>query len=144
MSYFDENMHRDIIMDHISNPRNRDKVHAGYKEYTLKNPSCGDKITVYVKLENDLIKDVTYNVEGCSICISSASIMSDLLIGKTIEETDKIIENFNNMVTGNAYNEDLLQEAVSLKGVYKVPPRIKCATLGYKALLNAIGRDIDE
>ncbi len=146
MSYFDEEqMYRDIIMDHVKNPRNKKRVTCCYKNNHLKNPSCGDELTLYILFDdnNKTIKDVSYKVSGCSICCSSVSMMSELLIGKTLKETKEIIENFNNMITGSEYDEKLLGDAISLKGIINVPPRIKCATLGYQAL-NEMLSDQDE
>lgn len=138
MSYSDETIFREIILDHVKNPRNTSKPHNNYVQKTLKNPSCGDMITVYVKEKNGIIEDICYDATGCSISISSSSIMSDLLIGKTKKEAEEIIENFNNMITGKPYNKELLGESIALKGIVNVPPRIKCATLGYKALSEAL------
>lgn len=132
MSYSND-LYRQIILEHTENPRNKNKNHDGYSEYTLKNPSCGDIVTVYVKLVNDNIIDVTYEVEGCSICNSSTSMMSELMMGKTVTEAKMIINDFNNMVTGDVFDENVLGEAISLKGVATIPARIKCATLPYKA-----------
>lgn len=145
MSYSND-MYRQIIIDHVENPRNKNKSHQGYAEYTLKNPSCGDMVTVYVKIDKNVIEDITYEVEGCSVCSASTSIMSSLFIGKTLEEAKEIITNFNDMVIGNNYDEDILGEAISLKGVATIPSRIKCATLAYKAFALAvnIGGDKDE
>lgn len=145
MSYSND-LSRQIILDHVSNPRNKEKEHSNYKSFTLKNPSCGDIVTVFVKDENNKIIDITYEVTGCSICIASTSIMSELLIGKTIIDAEEIITNFNNMVMGNSYNEEKLSEAISLKGVAIIPSRIKCATLPYKAFSSAmnITGDSDE
>ncbi|MDD3341019.1 MAG: SUF system NifU family Fe-S cluster assembly protein [Bacilli bacterium] len=139
MSYSND-MYKAIILDHVENPRNKHKDHTNYLYQTLKNPSCGDIITVYAKMDGTTIEDITYDVSGCSICSASASIMSDLLKGKTIEEMETILSNFNQMVMGNAFDEDLLEEAICLKGVAEVPTRIKCATLGYKALKEAISK----
>lgn len=144
MSYFnDEQMHREIIMDHVKNPRNIKNPDDNYKNTYLKNPSCGDELTLYVLYddEKNIVKDITYKVFGCSICCSSVSMMSELLIGKTKYEIDIIIDNFNNMVMGNDYNPEILGDAISLKGIVKVPPRIKCATLGYKAFQQIVGEN---
>lgn len=142
MSYFnDENIFREIIMDHVKNPRNLKIPNNEYKETYLKNPSCGDELTLYVLYDGtkDIVKDITYKVSGCSICCSSVSMMSELLIGKTKKEINTIIDNFNNMVTGNDYDPEILGDAISLKGIVNVPPRIKCATLGYKAFKEVMG-----
>lgn len=138
--FYSNDMFKAMILDHVENPKNKNKDHDGYFYQTLKNPSCGDIITVYVKIENNKIIDITYDVSGCSICSASASIMSELLIGKTLEEMNIINKNFNQMVMGQTFDEQLLDEAICLKGVADVPTRIKCATLGYKALKEAIDK----
>lgn len=139
MSYSND-MYKAIILDHVENPRNQNKNHQGYLYQTLKNPNCGDIITVYAKTDTHKIVDITYDVSGCSICSASASIMSELLKGKTIEEMETIINNFNQMIMGNTFEEEILEEAICLKGVAEVPTRIKCATLGYKALREALSK----
>ena len=144
MSYFDdEQIHREIIMDHVKHPRNIKKPDDNYKNAYLKNPSCGDELTLYVLCdkEKNIVTDITYKVSGCSICCSSVSMMSELLIGKTKDEIEIIIDNFNNMVMGNDYNPEILGDAISLKGIVKVPPRIKCATLAYKAFQQIVGEN---
>ncbi|MFA5603580.1 MAG: SUF system NifU family Fe-S cluster assembly protein [Bacilli bacterium] len=144
MSYLnDENMHREIIMDHVKNPRNIKVPNKNYSKTYLKNPSCGDELYLYVDYDEtaNIVKDITYKVTGCSICCSSVSMMSELLIDKSKKEIVLIIKNFNNMVTGKDYDMEILGDAVSLKGIVNVPPRIKCATLGYKALLQILGED---
>ncbi len=141
MSYFnDEQMHREIIMDHVKNPRNIKDASDNYKMTHLKNPSCGDELTLFVLYDedSDIVNDITYNVSGCSICCSSVSMMSELLIGKNKKELNNIVNNFNNMITGEKYNPEVLGDAISLKGVVNVPPRIKCATLGYKAFMEVM------
>jgi SUF system NifU family Fe-S assembly protein len=141
MNYSDD-MYREIILDHVKNPRNKKKIEDDkYLKAYLKNPSCGDDVLIYVLIEDDKVKDISYEVNGCSICVSSVSIMSELLIGETLDKALEIINNFNNMVTNKEYDEKLLKEAIALKGVANLLPRIKCATLGYKAFLKAIGKE---
>ncbi len=137
MSYSKE-MYREIILDHVANPRNKGKD-ENYNSITLKNPSCGDIITVYTLIEENKIIDLKYEVEGCSITVSSASIMSELLKEKTVQEAKIIIDNFFNMLTNKEFEENLLEEAISYSGIKDVPTRIKCATLPYKAFLESIG-----
>ena len=134
MFYLDDNMCREIILDHIKNPRNKNKNHDNYQNFTLKNPSCGDIVTVYMDIDKDKVKDITYDVSGCSICTSSTSIMSDLLKDKAKTEINVIMDNFNKMLIGESYEEDILKEAASLRGVHNSQPRIKCASLCYKAV----------
>ncbi len=144
-----EDLYRQVIMDHYKNPRNKGLVKDdSYKEIHLHNPSCGDDITIEVKVENDVITDVLQDGTGCSICCSSASVMSETLKGKTIEEAKKIIEDFFEMIQGNNITEDeeeALGEALAYKGVSQFPARIKCATLAWKACEKALeDGDTDE
>ena len=139
MSYLSDEMCREIILDHVTNPRNANKSHVNYLEETLKNPSCGDLVTIWLKLEGDKISDITYEVEGCSICSSSTSMMSSLMQNKTIGEAKEINENFSKMMLNEEYDKCILEDAQSLRGVSKQQPRIKCATLCYKALLRIVG-----
>lgn len=141
MNYSNE-LCREIILDHIENPRNKKNINKDlYLSYYLKNPSCGDELTIYVLLDNNIIKDISYDVHGCSICKASTSIMSELLIGKTKEEASIIIKNINNMLTSKNYNKNILMDAISLEGVKNLPPRIKCALLPYKAYEKAVSNE---
>ncbi len=137
-----EDLYRQVIMDHYKNPRNKGLVKdPNYKEIHLHNPSCGDDITIEVKLNGDIIEDVLQDGTGCSICCSSASVMSETLKGKTIEEAKEIIADFFNMIQGEPLNEtkeEELGEALAYKGVSQFPARIKCATLAWKACEKAL------
>ncbi len=130
-----ELLYRQVIMDHYKNPRNKGLVNdPEYKTVHIKNPTCGDDITIQSKLEKGIVKDIKYDGTGCSICCSSASVMSETLIGKEINEAKKITETYLNMLTNQAYDETVdLEEAVVYKGVNKFPARIKCASIAWKA-----------
>jgi len=138
MPYSDkkEQLYRDIILDHYKSPRNRGLVDdATYETVHLKNPSCGDDLIMQVKRADDLVADVRFMGDGCAICCASASMMSENIKGKTSGEAATIIREFYAMVSGQpSFDEAVLDEAVSLQGVAKLPPRIKCASLGYKAV----------
>ncbi|TLG71098.1 Fe-S cluster assembly sulfur transfer protein SufU [Culicoidibacter larvae] len=137
-----EQWYRQIIMDHYQNPRNKGLVDDdAYHTIHLKNPSCGDDIQVQVKLEGEKLVDVRHQGSGCSICCASASMMSELLKAKTIQEADEVITAFKYMVSDQPFDEDLIEEAISLHGVAKLPPRIKCATLAWTAVSDAIHED---
>lgn len=142
MSYSDnkEAWFRSLIMDHYQTPRNKGLLEDGsYKLVHLKNPSCGDDLIVQVKFDADTVADIRHEGSGCAICCASASMMSENLKGKTIPTVKATIEAFYDMVSGKPdINETLLEEAVSLQGVAKLPPRIKCASLAYKALQQAV------
>ena len=139
MNYSNE-LSREIILDHVQNPKNIKDINKNiYLEAYLKNPSCGDEVTIYLLKDEKKIIDITYDVHGCSICKSSTSIMSDLLINKTIAEANVIISNINNMLLGESYDKTILGEAIAFEGVKNLPPRIKCTLLPYKAYKKAIG-----
>ena len=130
-----ETLYRQVIMEHYKNPRNKGLLNEeGYKTIHIKNPTCGDDITIQSKLENGIVKDVRHDGTGCSICCSSASVMSETLIGKSIKDASKISETYINMLTNKEYDESVdLEEAIVYKGVQKFPARIKCASIAWKA-----------
>ena len=131
----DSNMKRSIILDNYQDARNRGIPNEdGYIKINSNNDSCIDNIDIYVKLEDDVIKDIKFEGEACVIAISSTSIMSELLIGKTIDEANVIIKNYHAMIDGTEYDADLLEEAIALHTVGKQANRIKCATIGWKAI----------
>ncbi len=122
-------------MDHYTNPRNKGLVgDPSYKTVHLKNPSCGDDISVQLKIgEEAKVSDCRYMGSGCAICCSSGSMMTGLLKDKSPEEALELIRQFKLMVSGEPYNKELLEECISLQGVTQVPPRINCATLAWNA-----------
>lgn len=139
-------LYRAVIMDNYKNPKNKglkksDKFHFVH----LNNPSCGDDMNVEILLENGIVKEVNHDGKGCSICCSSASVMSDVLKGKTVEEAHAIINDFYEIVKGNEPNdEEALGEAIAYMGVRDFPARIKCATLSWKAVEQAINEVSNE
>jgi SUF system NifU family Fe-S assembly protein len=130
-----QNLYRQVIMDHYKNPRNKGLVNdETYKTVHIKNPSCGDDITIQSKVENGLVKDVRHEGTGCSICCSSASVLSETVTGKKIEDAKEITETYINMLTNKEYDENVdLEEAVVYGGVKQFPARIKCASIAWKA-----------
>ena len=138
-------LYRTVIMDNYKNPKNKGLKHTDdYHFVHLNNPSCGDEMNVEIKIENGIIKDVRQDGHGCSISMSSASVMSDVLIGKTVEEARKIILDFYGIVTGtDPEDEEALGEAIAYMGVRQFPARVKCATLAWKAIERAIDEVID-
>ncbi len=136
MSYSDQShLFRQIVMDHYRNPRNKGlaKDPRGYMTVRLKNPSCGDDLTVQIKTEGEKILEIRQQGEGCSICCASASMMSELLEAETISEAEEIIRQFKLMVQAEDYDAEKIGDAVSLQGVSRLPQRVKCATLGWQA-----------
>lgn len=138
-----ENLYRQVIMDHYKNPRN--KGLKGYPRVHIKNPSCGDDITVEAKIEEGIIKEINHQGTGCSICCSSASVLSEVLQGKTVIEAQALIAKYFAMIKGEAIaDEEDLEEAIVYQGVSKFPARIKCATIAWKALEKVLQGETDE
>lgn len=131
------NLYRQVIMDHYKNPRN--KGLKGFPSSRLRNPSCGDDVTVEVKITRGIIEEINHDGKGCSICCSSVSVMSEVLKGKTIEEAKDIILSFYKMIKGEDFEEEGLDEAIVYQGVSQFPARMKCATISWTALEGLIG-----
>lgn len=130
-----EQLYRQVIMDHYKHPRNKGLVDdSTYLTIHLNNPSCGDELTVQLQIIDQVIVDVRQLGTGCSICCSSASVMSETIKGKTVSDALNIIHEFYEMIKGYAYDEHILTgEPVVYQGVTQFPARIKCATLAWKA-----------
>ncbi len=135
-----DNLYREIIMEHYKNPRNKGLVDdSSYISVHIKNPSCGDDITVQTKFENGHVKDCRHDGHGCSICCSSASVMSETVIDKSVEEAKIIADNYLLMVTNKPYDETIdLEEAAVYSGVRQFPARIKCASIAWQAFVETL------
>jgi len=134
-----DNLYRQVILDHSSHPHHHGVLDQSTNQIELNNPTCGDVIQLQMILEDDIIKDLRFDGSGCSISTASASMMSDVVIGKTETEAFALIQGFSELVQGQEpSNQDDLGDAAILSGVAKFPARIKCATLGWKALERAL------
>jgi nitrogen fixation NifU-like protein len=135
-----DNLYQEVILDHYKNPQNKKLSPTFDAQVHHINPSCGDEITLNVTLEGDLIKGITWDGVGCSISQASVSILTDLLVGKTIEESRGISESFMHLMQSKGTekgDEKILEDAVALAGVSQYPARIKCALLGWMAFKDA-------
>ena len=132
-------LYREVVMDHYRNPRNKG-LKPNLKTWAIKNPLCGDSVSVQIQLdENNLIKHVYHESIGCSLSTSSTSILSELLVGKTIMQAINIIENYVKLVKGDEYDQSIdFGDAVVFKGVKDYPARFKCATVSWEVVLNAL------
>ena len=133
-------IYQQVILDHNRRPRNRGKLPTANRVAHGDNPSCGDQCSVYIDLEGDLIKDLSFDGSGCAISQASSSLMTTQIKGKTAAEVEKLFEEFHHIVTtGNAPEE--ISDVAAFAGVHAFPARIKCATLGWHAALNALKGD---
>ena len=134
-------LYQEVILEHNKNPRNFHKLENANRMADGTNPLCGDHYTIYLKVENGRVADIAFEGSGCAISKSSASIMSQEVKGKTVEEAEKIFQLFHKVVTGEADALDHLEELGKLAafaGVAEFPIRVKCATLAWHAMHTAL------
>ena len=138
-------LYQEIILDHGKNPRNLGKFENFNKDAKGHNPLCGDKVHLFLKIdENKNVNDISFEGEGCAISMASASIMTDLMKGKSEKEAKEIIDKFLDMIkekddiNTNLLEEDEKTKLMSLGGVKNYPMRVKCATLSWHALSSAL------
>ncbi|MCS4488647.1 Fe-S cluster assembly sulfur transfer protein SufU [Streptococcus sciuri] len=135
-----DSLYMAVVSDHSKNPHHHGRL-ENVEQVVLNNPTCGDVISLSVQFDGELISDVAFDGEGCTISTASSSMMTDVIIGKTKEEALFLADSFSKMVQGKKEdNQTALGEAQYLKGVSKFPQRIKCATLSWNALKKAIER----
>ena len=144
-------LYQEIILDHGKNPRNLWKSTNFNKDAKGHNPLCGDKVHVYLKLDEDKkVQDISFEGQGCAISMASASIMTDLVKGKEEHEVKEIVKDFLEMIKEkDQLNNKILQEnektkLMCLSGVKKYPMRVKCATLSWHTLTSAIDNTQEE
>lgn len=136
-------MYQEIILDHYKNPHGRGLRDPFDAESFQVNPTCGDEVTLRVKLEDGKVADVSYDGQGCSISQASTSVLTDLVVGHTIEEAFTTMDAFVELMQGKGKvepDEDVLEDGVAFAGVAKYPARVKCALLGWMAFKDAVAR----
>jgi nitrogen fixation NifU-like protein len=135
-----DQLYRQVIMDHYKNPRNRGAIDEDSITINLNNPTCGDRIQIQLKVDDGKVADAKFEGEGCSISLSSASMMTQAIKGLEIEDALKMSKVFSDMMLGKDIDEHGLDlgDIESLQGVAKFPARIKCATLAWKAMEKGI------
>lgn len=130
---------RQIIMDHYEYPRNHELTkEEGYAQKHMASESCIDDIYVQSKIKDGVVEDIRFDGVACTISTASTSIMSELLRGKSLEEAKDIIQNYFDMIDAKEYDADKLEEAIAFSNVGKQANRIKCATIGWKAIAELI------
>lgn len=140
-----QNLYQEIILDHYRSPH-----HAGLRDpYEAEvhhvNPTCGDEVTLRVHVVDDVVEDVSYDAEGCSISQASTSVLADLLIGKKVEDAMSVHETFVELMQGRGQvepDEDVLEDGIAFAGVAKFPARVKCALLGWMAWKDATAQAV--
>lgn len=134
-------LYQQVILDHNKSPRNYRTMENHNHDAEGYNPLCGDKIHIYLFVDDEKIKDISFQGSGCAISKASASIMSSILKGKTVEEAEHFFERFHNLITGRISDgsaiEDLGKLAV-FEGVKEFPARVKCASLAWHTMLSAL------
>lgn len=134
-------LYQQVILDHNKSPRNFKKLENANHYAEGYNPLCGDRIDVYVKLNDDKIEDISFVGSGCAISKASASLMSTMVKGKTIEEAEEIFEMFHHLITGKMdeeVNTDEVGKLAVFAGVREFPSRVKCASLAWHTLISAL------
>lgn len=136
-------LYQQVIMDHKKKPRNfREITDANHMAHG-NNPLCGDALVVYVKLNGDVIEDISFQGSGCAISVASASLMTETLKGKTLAEAEALYEDVHKALTGDKDAAELTGKLQVLAGVKEFPARVKCATLSWHTVHAAVDSDHD-
>lgn len=138
-------LYQEMILDHNKNPRNRRTIQGTNHHAEGHNPLCGDQVEIYLEIENETIKDISFEGHGCAISTASASLMTEALKGKPISEAKQIFQEFHNMVmdAGHIDFADDLEALEVLGGVKEFPMRVKCATLAWHTFSAALeGKEV--
>ena len=141
-----DSLYQDIILDHYKHPHGKG-LRDGDAEVHHVNPTCGDEITLRVRLDGSTVADISYDSQGCSISQASASVLNDLLVGKQIGEAQQVQEAFLELMQSKGQSEgdeELLEDAVAFAGVSKYPARVKCALLSWMAWKDATAQALAE
>ena len=135
-----KDLYQEVIVDHNRSPRNFGKLEDADRTLEGFNPLCGDRLTLYLKMTDDKIDDISFDGSGCAISVASASLMTEILKGKSSAEAEKIFDDFHHLVTetGSELDLDKLGKLGALAGVRDYPTRVKCATLCWHTLHSAL------
>ena len=134
-----DDIYKEVILDHYKSPRNKRELPGAELQCHANNPLCGDEITVFAHLDGDSVQEVTFQGAGCSISQSSASMMTEAVTGRQLEDAMALAADFRGMMAGEVEpDEDRFGDLVALKGVVKYPIRIKCAILAWDVLQEAL------
>jgi nitrogen fixation NifU-like protein len=135
-----DDLYKEVILDHYKSPRNKRPLHDATVSRHKNNPLCGDEITIHAKVGDGAVAEIAFEGQGCSISQASASMLTEAVRGKRVEEAADLAQQFRSMMEGKADpDEDAFGDLMALKGVVKYPVRIKCAVLGWDVLQEALG-----
>ncbi len=140
-------LYQEIILDHYKHPHHQGLREPFEAEVHHVNPTCGDEVTLRVHVADGKVEDVSYDAVGCSISQASASVLTDLVIGKPVDEAMAIHEDFLTLMQGKGTvvpDEDVLEDGIAFAGVAKFPARVKCALLSWMAWKDATARSLEE
>ena len=138
-------LYQEVILDHSRHPHNYHAMAGATRKAEGYNPLCGDQVTVYLKMDGEQIADISFEGQGCAISKSSASVMTDLVKGKSKAEAAALFEKFREMVTNESkIKTDPLDKLTIFSGVSEFPTRVKCAVLGWHTLRSALENKADQ
>ncbi|MHB8423914.1 MAG: Fe-S cluster assembly sulfur transfer protein SufU [Gammaproteobacteria bacterium] len=137
-----KDLYQDVIVDHNRSPRNFRRITDASRTLEGFNPLCGDKLTLYLKLDGDRISDLSFEGSGCAISVASASLMTECVKGKTVREAEHLFDYMHDLLTRDNANADLepLGKLAALSGVRAYPSRVKCASLCWHTLKTTLGQ----
>ena len=138
-----DSLYQEILLDHYKNPHGRGLRDPYEAEVHHVNPTCGDEITLRVHVAGDRVEDVSYDAVGCSISQASASVLNDLVVGKSVQDGLAVLDEFHAMMQGKGQvvpDEDVLEDGIAFAGVAQFPARVKCALLSWMAFKDAVLR----
>lgn len=139
-----DDLYQEIILDHSKHPRNCRAMEDANRRAEGYNPLCGDKLKLYLKVEDDVVRDASFVGSGCAISTASASLMTESLKGKTREEAIRLLDRFHELLTEDAAVGRDLGKLVVFCGVREYPARVKCATLAWHTLKSALNGAVSE
>jgi nitrogen fixation NifU-like protein len=131
-------LYQEVIIDHSKRPRNYRPLEAANRRAEGYNPLCGDTVSLFVLIEDGVVKDCAFQGHGCAISTASASMMTDAVKARPLEEVERTIDDFLRMVKGEGAGEDALGKLAAFEGVREFPARVKCATLPWHSLRSAL------
>lgn len=137
-------LYQDVILDHGRKPRNFHAMEDASRQLEGFNPLCGDRLTLYLKIEDDRVTDISFEGAGCAISMASASLLSETLVGKTTAEAKEVFQCFHSMLIGERgqpFDEKVLGKLAVFAGVCEFPTRVKCATLAWHTFSGALRGD---